>query len=320
VVRCAVGNESFAVSLDQVRGFHRADRLQPGGEGGCAGQLLTEGGNIPVFALANLLGRPGVSAVAPSRALSHIILLKTEHGAWGLLPDSVSWASRLEAESVRPLPPLLRLWPEIPARSILLGERELHLLLQPTLLHPNAVAPGPTTAEASDEDSLNGGSASPGDVRDRVIVVALTDPAPGERPLAAGLSLGLVEEIVELLPLTPVPRAPAFLLGLAAWRGNPLPVLDLSFRMGLGPTPQERRSCILVIRGGTAGLVGLLVRPGLRVIALPVEHTACERPLPLDRSFVQGAVELSQETLVVPNLSRVLAADCGSPGAPHSGE
>ncbi|GAB4260214.1 MAG: chemotaxis protein CheW [Deferrisomatales bacterium] len=92
-------------------------------------------------------------------------------------------------------------------------------------------------------------------------------PEPGERPAPPpalrevltfdlsgetyGLDLGDVGEILLPRPLTPLPRTPGFVLGVASLRGTVLPVLDLAQRLGLPPSGEPtRRSRILVVRDG----------------------------------------------------------------------
>lgn len=300
VVRCRVGEESFAVGLEQVRGFHRADRMRWESGGGCDARLPTEVGDVPVYSLARQLGRSDVD----QRAGSHVVLMKTEHGAWGLLADGVSRVVRLEEGAVQSLPLLFRQWPRVPARSVLVGEQRPQLLLNPAMLHPEAKAgPGPGSEEAAQEQEQESASA---DVKGRILLFPLTQPTGGERPLTGGLGLAFVKEILELPPLTVVPRTPPFVLGLANWRGGPLPVVDLAARLGLRPTPRDRHVRMLVVRVGGVGSVGLAVTQGIRVLPLPLDHFACRRALPLDQAALHGAVELSDETLVIPNLARAM--------------
>jgi purine-binding chemotaxis protein CheW len=302
VVRCQVGDKQYALALSQVRGFQRTDRLrrEPGADGR-VGHLPAAAGDLPVYALADLLAQPGSAA----HAMPHIILLRAEQGLWGLLVEHVSQVLTLEAEDTKPLPSLVRSWSGVPAERVILRGKELLLLLCPERLHPAAV---PTAAAFADpdaepeEDVLLGPSA-----RGQMMLFATADPTPGERPLVFGLSLAAVGEILDLPPLAPVPRAPAFLLGLAVWRRRAVPVVDLAPPFGLAPSRVDRRSRLLVVRAGTGlGWVGLLVRPGLQLMPWSVPHLPCHRALPLDRSRVWGAAEIPNKTVVLPDLKRLL--------------
>ncbi len=57
-----------------------------------------------------------------------------------------------------------------------------------------------------------------------------------------------VREIVKPLPITPVPRAPAFVDGVVRLRGEVIPVVDVRKRFGLPATPPGRRSKHLIVK------------------------------------------------------------------------
>lgn len=62
------------------------------------------------------------------------------------------------------------------------------------------------------------------------------------------LAITEVQEIVEYHPITRVPAAPRFVLGVFNLRGNVVPVLDLASRLGLAPKPLGRRACLIVLQ------------------------------------------------------------------------
>ncbi|MBE0616833.1 MAG: purine-binding chemotaxis protein CheW [Proteobacteria bacterium] len=64
------------------------------------------------------------------------------------------------------------------------------------------------------------------------------------------LSIQVVTEIVLPRPITSLPRAPGFVLGVASLRGVVVPVVDLAQRLRLPPAEPCRGSRILVLRDG----------------------------------------------------------------------
>ena len=72
-----------------------------------------------------------------------------------------------------------------------------------------------------------------------------------------GLDILHIREIIKVVEVTEVPRAPAFLLGVISVRGVVIPVLDLRKRMRLDDTPLTRAARILVVErdGGSYGLL-----------------------------------------------------------------
>ncbi|MFO1217837.1 MAG: chemotaxis protein CheW [Burkholderiaceae bacterium] len=72
-----------------------------------------------------------------------------------------------------------------------------------------------------------------------------------------------VREILELMPMTPLPLVPAFVRGVMNLRGVVVPVLDLGARLGLQATVVGRRSCVVIVDvpvdGGAPMTLGMLV-------------------------------------------------------------
>ena len=68
-----------------------------------------------------------------------------------------------------------------------------------------------------------------------------------------------VREIVRMRTLTRIPRAPAWLLGVVALRGEIVEVIDLRRRLGLGASKPDRSNRIIVLHGDNERVTGLLV-------------------------------------------------------------
>lgn len=79
------------------------------------------------------------------------------------------------------------------------------------------------------------------------------------------LPIAKVESIIRYETSTPVPRAPAAVVGVINLRGRIIPVVDLSRRLrdaSLDPGPQAR----IIIAEGQAGSVGLAVDAATEVL------------------------------------------------------
>jgi purine-binding chemotaxis protein CheW len=312
LIKCGVGDETYALDMGRVQTIERPDRLRPGGAGDAPGGFLAvPGGEVEVFSLAARFGRPETKP----HAQQHVVVLKSPARNWGLLVDRVSQVVSVPADRVAALPSLVQN-PAAPffQAAVCFGP-EWVLLLAPDPLHPRAVSevashldgPGgaPRGARFSPAfESLAGfRRGSP-----EIVMFATTDADPGERPLTFGLSKSQVLEILEARPLLPVPMAPAFLKGLLDWRTLPVPVVDLGPRFGLPAAVMDRRSRLLMVHTGRTGdVVGLLVRPSIRVIPLPTATAPGREALSVDRELVRGHFELKGETLVIPDLGRLSA-------------
>lgn len=106
-----------------------------------------------------------------------------------------------------------------------------------------------------------GGGAAPGDG-----VVQLCTFRIGGEDYA--IDIMRVREIIHPLPITPVPRAPAFVEGVVRLRGEVIPVLDVRKRLGVPARPEDRKTRFLVVN--VAGRrIGLVVDEMCEVLRLP---------------------------------------------------
>lgn len=63
-----------------------------------------------------------------------------------------------------------------------------------------------------------------------------------------GLEILSVQEIKSWAPVTPIPCAPSYLLGVMNLRGAIVPVIDLRNRLGLPSQPPSETTAIIIIR------------------------------------------------------------------------
>jgi purine-binding chemotaxis protein CheW len=122
---------------------------------------------------------------------------------------------------------------------------------------------------------------------------------------AFALEAGLIQEVVRAPPITPLPGAPGFLVGVAAHRGDVLVIIDLARLLGRGQTVLTERSRMAIARAD--GMVVALVAD--EVLGLSRLAAANVQPPPLgteDAEFIQG-VALGAEPMHVLDLHRALA-------------
>jgi purine-binding chemotaxis protein CheW len=309
LLRCIVGDATYCLSMVHVRGVRRPEVLQPNPHpSGPLGWLASESGLLPVFRLATLLKHAG----ADDRCTGKILLFKTEPHPWGVLVDQLESVIQVTTSEVFPLPSVAK----NPAADFFEGVVQYNgtmlLALSPAGIHPAAPA-----GVAGCLPSVH----TPEDLYARVEVstaarargnMVLFSTAPDQR-FTFGLSLSQVPQILQPLPLTPVPGATPDVLGLVAWRNVPLAVLDLSRRLG-GPaaamTPDGR---LLVARATqTRAFVGLAIRPQIRMHSLPMAHRVSTRHVPLQESLLRGRFELKNDMLLIPDIDRLLVTHDGA--------
>ncbi len=126
-----------------------------------------------------------------------------------------------------------------------------------------------------------------------------------------------VREILELGRMTALPRTPEFVRGVMNLRGAVVPVVDLATRLGQGPSPIGRRSCIVVVstdadldQGLEAMVIGLLVDAVYEVFDTDIAQV---EPVPslgtrTPAHFLAGMTRARGEVVPLLALDRVLAA------------
>lgn len=116
-----------------------------------------------------------------------------------------------------------------------------------------------------------------------------------------------VREIRGWSPATSLPHAPYFVQGVINLRGAVLPIIDLSARLGLGPSePTARHVTVVVQLDGR--VVGLLVDAVSDILTIPLEDV---RPTPEiaseeTRRFIRGVFSIDDRMISLVELDEVL--------------
>ena len=136
-----------------------------------------------------------------------------------------------------------------------------------------------------------------------------------------GFEAGLVTEVVRLGPLTRLPAAPAFLLGVFTHRGEVLPVLDLGQLVGQGAIPlrPSTRAALVHCAPWKVAVVSDSVEGLVRLPARAIEAPPAERSGMAE--FLSGVGHDRQGTVAILDLPRLVevarhrAVPGGSQGA-----
>jgi purine-binding chemotaxis protein CheW len=132
-----------------------------------------------------------------------------------------------------------------------------------------------------------------------------------------GVDVRLVQEIIRVPAITPVPRAPVFAKGVINLRGRIIPVMDFRAKLGLGSADAgQRKARILVVRL-QGRLIGLLVDGASQVLKVPVSsiEAAPEEVAPGDAGHIRGVAKLHDRLVILVDLARILAAELRAAGA-----
>ena len=310
-LRCRVHDHVYCIDMSCVRGLRRVDQLVPqAGDDGLVGWIPLQEQQTPVYRFSTILQRE----TAVSAHLSKILLFKEHIARWALLVDHVEGVLDVTSEDVFPLPYVAR----NPAADFFLGvvkhEHRMHLIVSPEGLQPQYAASMPSSlASAVSPEALydlaNIRASRIGGVGK--LFLFATSP---ERAITFGVSLSQVVRVTDPLPITSLPCAADYILGLVAWRGLPLAVLDLSKRMGNTPSMHGEHTRLLILRAvGGHSCIGVPIQPQVEVRTLPLEAHVSHRPVPLRRTFIRGQFALAETTLVIPDIDGVVTPEPALP-------
>jgi purine-binding chemotaxis protein CheW len=123
-----------------------------------------------------------------------------------------------------------------------------------------------------------------------------------------GVEILQVQEIIRMLEITKVPKAPSFVEGVINLRGKVIPIIDLRKRFGLDARARDKNTRIIVIEI-SAMIVGFIVDSVSEVLRLPA--STVEPPPPvvagLDADYISAVGKLEDRLLIMLDLHRLLS-------------
>jgi len=116
-----------------------------------------------------------------------------------------------------------------------------------------------------------------------------------------------IREIRSWTTVTPIPHAPAFVLGVVNLRGIVLPIIDLSARLGFAPAEPTPRHAIMVAELHHQ-IVGLLVDGVSDIITVKSSDFQSPPDVASDiaKSFISGITSLEARLISKLNLDAVV--------------
>ncbi len=125
-----------------------------------------------------------------------------------------------------------------------------------------------------------------------------------------GVEILKVQEIIRMLDITRVPKAPDFVEGVINLRGKVIPVIDLRRRFGLEAKGHDKKTRIIVIEISQM-IVGFVVDSVSEVLRIPAG--TIEPPPPvisgLDSEYISGVGKLDDRLLIMLDLNRLLSKE-----------
>lgn len=124
-----------------------------------------------------------------------------------------------------------------------------------------------------------------------------------------GIDISYIENIVRMQHITRVPKLASYLKGVINLRGEVIPIVCLSMKMGLPVEEETKASRIIIIKMEQCGTLGLIVDEVKEVVTLDmteqVEKLAFKKE---DKSyFVQGVGKYAGGLISLLDLNAVTA-------------
>jgi purine-binding chemotaxis protein CheW len=129
-----------------------------------------------------------------------------------------------------------------------------------------------------------------------------------------GIAIGSIKEIIEYRTPTEVPMMPGHMRGIINLRGRVLPVIDLAVRFGRKPSPESRRTCIVILEVQQKDAqydIGVMVDAVSAVVEIA---DADIEPPPsfganLRTDFISGMGKIGERFVILLDIGKVLSLD-----------
>ncbi|MFC1592423.1 chemotaxis protein CheW [Candidatus Omnitrophota bacterium] len=123
-----------------------------------------------------------------------------------------------------------------------------------------------------------------------------------------GVDIAQVREIVRLLGITYMPKAPLFIEGVVNLRGQIVAIIDLAKRLGIPSSPRGDTTRIIIIEIGenTVGMIVDSVSEVLRLSSEDMEDVPGLIETEVPEHYIRGVGKLTDRLLVLLDLENVL--------------
>lgn len=126
-----------------------------------------------------------------------------------------------------------------------------------------------------------------------------------------GVEISQVREIVRLVQITYLPKAPAFIEGVVNLRGQILPVIDLAKKLGIVSNTRTEATRIIVVEvgGNTVGMIVDSVPEVLRLSSDCVDDVPQLVDTEVPEHYIRGVGKLKDRLLVLLDLNKILTPE-----------
>ena len=125
-----------------------------------------------------------------------------------------------------------------------------------------------------------------------------------------GINVMLVQEVLRVTEIAPVPGAPNYVIGIINLRGNVVTVIDTRMRFGLPPKEMDDATRIVIIEAENQ-TVGIVVDSVSEVVDVHSNEIETAPNVGNDETarYIEGVVSREEELLILVDLNKLLTED-----------
>jgi len=131
-----------------------------------------------------------------------------------------------------------------------------------------------------------------------------------------GISVLKVREIIQMQPVTRIPRTPDYLKGVINLRGKVIPVADLRIKFDFEKAEVSERTCIIVVAltqaDGHETLTGLIVdavEEVLQIEAAQIEEAPSFSDASITTEYIFGMAKVKDKVKMLLDIDQVVSAE-----------
>jgi len=123
-----------------------------------------------------------------------------------------------------------------------------------------------------------------------------------------GMEISKVQEIIGVMPITPIPRTPSFIKGVINLRGRIIPIIDLRLKLSMEEAKHTEETCFIVVKAHDMHM-GVVVDKVSEVLNIASENVE-DAPLmgqEIDTEYILGICKAAGKVKLLLNIEKVLS-------------
>ncbi len=123
-----------------------------------------------------------------------------------------------------------------------------------------------------------------------------------------GIEILKVQEIIGVMPITPIPRMKAFTKGVINLRGRIIPIIDLRLKLSMEEAPHTEETCFIVVKVNDLQM-GVVVDKVSEVLDITSENVADTPAMGEDvnTDYILGIGKAAGKVKLLLNIDKVLS-------------